>query len=159
MLLYDKRAGAIAQAYAIARSSELPHFDKNAKYIAQWFKTMLEAGFENHRAICIEHLAGFSVRFAELASWKAAKDDPDEPPPLPIQEDLFDHMCYIFVIYEAYTNGFKVNRFLPERVSAHAAKLGLQEQEMFWFFKKVIDDVWLLHTHKSQEKEQSLLSA
>jgi hypothetical protein len=155
MLLYDKRAGAIAQAYAIARSSELPHFDKNAKYIAQWFKAMLEAGFENHRAICIEHLAGFSMRFAELAFGKV-EENPSLPP---VQEDLFDHMCYIFVIYEAYTNGFKVDRFLPERVSAHAAKLGLQEQEMFWFFKKIIDDVWLLHTHKSQEKEQSLLSA
>jgi hypothetical protein len=153
MLLYDKEAGAIALAYATSRSSELPHFDKNAKYIEQWFRKMLESGFENHRAICIEHLVGFSARFAELALWKASNEEPLPPAP-PMQEDLFLHMSYIFVLYVTYTQGFRVDRSLRERAEVHAAALGVPAHEMLWFYKKVIDDVWVLHTHKAQEEDQ-----
>lgn len=151
MLLYDKRAGTIAVAYAIARSSEMPHFDKNAKCIRDWFTAMLQTGFENHRSLCLENLSSFSARFALLAFGKTGTQHADCAQ---LSDDVFEHMCYIFVIYQAYTEGFKVDKLLRERAQACALELRLPEQDMLWFFKKVIDDVWILHTHKVQAEEQ-----
>lgn len=156
MLLYDKRAGAIAQAYAIARSSEIPHFDKNSKCIKARFEAMLQTGFENHRSICMGNLGSFGAKFALLAFGKIEEEDLGDAQ---LPDDVFAHMCYILMVYEAYTDGFKIDGSLLERAKTSALILGLQEQEMLWFFKKVIDDIWILHTHKIQQEEQFRLFA
>lgn len=146
MWQYDARAGIIARSYALARSSELPHFDKNAQFLEKWFSQMLEDGLLCHTEICSPQLHTFCEQFASLAY----ETDPLRTPR--IEDDVFNKMCYIFVLYATYATGLLVDKSLTAMIEKYSVVLSISEQDTLWFFKKVLDDVWMIASAEARFK-------
>lgn len=134
---YDKEVGDIAMAYLKMRSADVAHFNRNGRDMAFNFAEMLQGGLLCHRSLCMPFVTDFTDELAEFLF-----DVPMRQKSARISSQFFERMCYIYVLYILNYEGFPLGQKGAVKIKEYARKCSVTEDDMFWFFEKVTDDLW-----------------